>query len=84
MANWLEGLKAYSGLTRPWYPPLHRTQGWGTLSRGDPNKKQRLGLALFIAVAYPKIACVAACHQFGFANSRYEAPACKTIITGKM
>ena len=28
----------HSELTRPWYPPLQRTQGWGTLSRGDPTK----------------------------------------------
>lgn len=38
---------------------------------------------LFTALAYPKIACVAACHQLGFARSRYVAQACRTINAGK-
>jgi hypothetical protein len=28
---------------RPWYPPLQRTQGWGTLDGGDLSKNQRVG-----------------------------------------
>jgi hypothetical protein len=28
---------------RPWYPPLQSAQGWGTLSRGDFCKNQRVG-----------------------------------------
>ena len=27
----------------PWFPPLQRAQGWGTLSRGEHNEKQRVG-----------------------------------------
>jgi hypothetical protein len=27
----------------PWLPPLQRTQGWGTLSRGGVRKIERLG-----------------------------------------